>query len=152
MTPFEQWAKKWGVPPQAIKELGELSQAVTLTPDTRSEAWLQSRLRLDAVRADVLLWRNNKGVLPDANGTPVRFGLCNDNKAIGAAFASADLIGIKRVQIGPQHVGQTLGQFASIEVKAPGAPLKMRPGQKEWADLVTAWGGWAKITNTPDIF
>lgn len=52
----------------------------------------------------VTVWRNNVGMLKDAKGRPVRYGLC---------VGSSDLIGIVH-----NHAGR--GIFIAIEVKLPG--------------------------------
>lgn len=100
------------------------------------------------------MWRNNVGVLIDATGRPVRYGLANDSKAMNQAVKSADLIGIRPVTITPDMVGQTIGQFVSIEVKAEG--WRPQPNdqheiaQRKWAELVILAGGYA-IFSTGEI-
>lgn len=100
-----------------------------------SETPLQSRLRVEAGRYGAYLWRNNSGVLYDARGVPVRFGLANDSERINKALKSSDLIGI-----GPD------GRFIAIECKQPawiGVRNERERAQKAFIDLVLRCGGCA---------
>lgn len=109
-----------------------------------NEATVQALVRLEAARAGHVLYRNNVGVLLDARGVPVRFGLANDSAAVNEHVKSADLIGIKRVVVTPDMVGRTLGVFLSREVKAEGWHFTGTPrevAQLRWIDLVTSYGG-----------
>jgi hypothetical protein len=72
----------------------------------------------------VRLFRNNTGVLRDANGRPVSFGLCK---------GSADLIGWTTRTITADMVGQQVAVFTSIEVKA--LTGRLRPEQKLWLEV-----------------
>ena len=74
-----------------------------------SEQELQQRIRLELGRGPVRLWRNNVGALRDQRGQLVSYGLCR---------GSSDLIGLRRLTIGPEHLGQNLAVFAAIEVKS----------------------------------
>ena len=78
------------------------------------------------------MWRNNVGVLVDATGRPLRYGLANDSKALNTVLKSGDLIGWDRV-----------GRFVSIECKAPNG--RVHPAQENWRALVCATGGRALI-------
>lgn len=151
------WAVEHHVSAPAIAALLQrLGIGYDMTPtyhEGMSETAVQQRVRLSAAQAGILAWRNNKGVLPDANGTPVRFGLCNDTKELGARFRSADLIGIKQTLIQPSMVGSYIGQFWSREVKKAdwawtGDEHEM--GQMRWMELVLSKGGDAAFT-TGDI-
>lgn len=109
--------------------------------------------------------RNNRGVLKDARGIPVRFGLANDSEQLGRVLKSGDLIGWETILITPEMVGSFIARFKSIEVKPdgwkpPGAGPTERAGkltayghylgQKRWADLVTSEGGSAGFMIDPD--
>lgn len=113
------------------------------------EAPIQDRARLQAAQLGWHLWRNNVGVLVDASGRPVRYGLANDSAALNKVLKSADLIGIRPVLITPDMVGSTIGQFASVECKREGWHLT--PGdargqaQDAWRKLVLQCGGYAVI-------
>ena len=102
-----------------------------------SEQHIQQEIRLALSRGPVRLWRNNTGTLPDRQGRPVKFGLCK---------GSSDLIGLRSVTIGPEHVGQTMAVFAAVEVKSPtGRPT---PDQQAFIDTVQALGGLAGIARS----
>lgn len=72
-------------------------------------------------------WRNNTGMLRDANGRPVQFGL---------AVGSSDLIGC------------VAGRFVAIEVKMPGK--EPRPSQEAWMHVVVMAGGHAAWVTSVD--
>jgi hypothetical protein len=117
-----------------------------------TEAFVQSQIRLEAARLPgVTLYRNNVGVLLDANGRPVRFGLANESPALNAVLKSSDLVGWRSVTITPAHVGRTLAVFLAREVKAEGWRRNPRDAhenaQQAWLDLVTAAGGDAAFAS-----
>ena len=102
-----------------------------------SEAVIQQQIRLALGSGPVRLWRNNTGTLPDRQGRPVRFGLCK---------GSSDLIGLRTITIGPEHVCQTMAVFAAVEVKsATGRPT---PDQRAFIDTVQSMGGLAGIARS----
>lgn len=157
MTPLDQWATRHGVGAAALHDLRRtlgMDGAADVMPDPKrpadpaSEAYVQSAVRLEAAQRDVLLFRNNVGALLDERGVPVRYGLANDSAAMNKRIKSADLIGIRRVLIGPQHVGRTMGLFVSREVKHAGWKYrgdKHEEAQKRWLDLIVSYGGDAKF-------
>lgn len=122
---LDDWANHWGIPPAALADLrarmgmdGRLAMAHPKREDEgASESRVQSAVRLEASQKGVVLMRNNNGALLDDRGVPVRYGLMNDTKAMNQAIKSSDLIGIRPVQIGPAHVGHTIGQFVARECK-----------------------------------
>ncbi|TGH19551.1 MAG: hypothetical protein ERJ68_08285, partial [Aphanocapsa feldmannii 277cI] len=85
-------------------------------------------------RGTTRLWRNNTGGLIDRQGRLVRFGLCK---------GSSDLIGLRSVKVTTAMVGQHIGQFVAIEVKAPQGAI--RPEQESYLQLVQRFGGVAAI-------
>ena len=113
-----------------------------------SEADVQAHIRLAVSKMGWTIWRNNVGVLKDARGVPVRYGLANDSARVNAVFKSADLIGIRPLIITQEMVGKTVGQFVSIECKAenwtPGKD-KHQFAQANWRDKVRLLGGYAII-------
>lgn len=151
MTPttLHNWSIRHHVSLQALQELHVLmtSTVPLLHPATiqnTSENEVQAHVRVAASLGGDVLWRNNVGVLPDARGVPVRFGLCNDSKAVNDRCKSADLIGIKRVTVTPAHVGSTLGVFYAREVKRAGWRYTGTPrevAQLRFIEAVVAMGG-----------
>jgi hypothetical protein len=103
-----------------------------------SETKIQNQI-LAAVgsRPDCRLFRNHVGRVQDAHGRWHTFGLCP---------GSADLIGWRAVTITPEHVGQTLAVFLSIEVKTPTG--KARPEQLRWLKAVQAHGGIGMVARS----
>jgi hypothetical protein len=150
MTPqVYQWAAKHGVSMQALHELQAVFGALgghTMpgAATGTSEAAVQAVVRLEAARKGVRLWRNNVGVLQDATGRPVRYGLANDSPSLNQVVKSADLIGWRPVAIGPEHVGLTIAQFVSRECKEVGWKYQhsvREQAQFAWAQLVIKDGG-----------
>lgn len=150
MNALYDWAARWGLPPQAVPDLLQRLGAweVPASAAKGSEARVQSEVRLRAREHGELLWRNNKGVLPDARGVPVRFGLANDSPEIGSRIRSADLVGLRRLVVSPAMVGMALGQFASRECKPPGWQYRgteHEEAQLRFALIVQAQGGDARF-------
>lgn len=118
-----------------------------------SESAIQQRVRLEAARRGMQLWRNNVGACVDQNGRHIRYGLANESAAMNDIIKSSDLIGIMPVFITPEMVGTVLGVFTAIECKHEG--WKLTPGDKRgqaqaaFHDLVRSVGGKAWFANTP---
>lgn len=141
------WARRWGLPQQAIDELYQLS--VDGGASDLSEAGVQSRVRLEAAHKRVYLWRNNCGAGKLAeSGRFIRFGLANDSAQLNARLKSADLVGIRPLHITGAMVGQVVGQFVSRECKRgdwkPDGGMDCM-AQMAWATLINLNGGDAKI-------
>lgn len=108
-----------------------MSAAIKTNKANKSERQLEAeiqdaiRLELGDVRRypDLVIWRNNVGVLPDSHGGFVRFGL---------APGSADLVGIFTDARG-------IGRFVSAEIKTPQG--RQSDEQQQWERLVTSKGG-----------
>lgn len=157
MMTYEEWQQRW---PQAALELHALMTHGHYAPPPdgpgSSESYVSSAIRLEAARHGVLLWRNQVGALPTPDGGLLRYGLANDSTAVNSRIKSADLIGIRRTLVTPQHVGTTLGVFVSREAKhanwSPGEKAAHESKQYAWASLVQAWGGDAKIVSGPGSF
>lgn len=131
---LDAWAIRWGIPAAALDELRQLATDLPgSAPAGHTEAAVQQRVRIEAAGAGVLLWRNNVGALLDERGRMVRYGLANDSKALNERIKSSDLIGLRPVLIGPQHVGRVLGQFVARECKAAG--WRWRGTDRERAQL-----------------
>jgi len=86
------------------------------------ESNIQQLIRMELSRLGARIWRNNSGMLRDANGTPVRYGLC---------VGSSDLIGIYK------------GRFIAIEVKQPNK--KPTSEQVNFIRIVRENGGLADV-------
>lgn len=150
---LHQWAIQWGVGPAALADLQHRLGLVTPTFDAqrdgptagKSEAFVQSLVRLEASQKGYKLFRNNVGVLENAEtGRPVRFGLANDSAAVNKLVKSGDLIGWRSLVIPPEMVGYRIAQFVSREIKEPGwqfTGAERETAQKAWADAVNADGG-----------
>ena len=102
-----------------------------------TEQQIQQAIRLELGRGPVRLWRNNTGTLLDRQGRPVQFGLCK---------GSADLIGLRSITIGPEHLGQRLAVFAAVEVKS--ATGRVTPEQAAFIEAVQAMGGLAGVARS----
>lgn len=149
---IHDWSIRHHVSLQALQELHVLLTSTVPSPTASqgaSESDVQARVRLAASQAGNVLWRNNSGVLKDERGVPVRFGLCNESKAVNLACKSSDLVGIKRVLVTPQMVGSTIGQFYAREVKRAGWRYTGTPrevAQLRFIEAVVAMGGDAAFT------
>ena len=140
-----EWARAWSVPFEAVEDLRvRLSMDRTATVGTGSEAAAQSDVRLEAAGAGCILWRNNVGATKTAEGSWIRYGLCNDSKALNTRIKSSDLVGIRPLTIGPEHVGTVVGQFIAREVKRPGwsySGSARERGQLRFLEMVLGYGG-----------
>jgi hypothetical protein len=146
-----EWAHKWRISPDALRDLCNTAIVAPTVQDlTKSEARVQSEVRLEAAQKGYYLFRNNVGALQDKTGRVVRYGLGNDSSAVNEHFKSADLIGLRRVLITEAMVGQHVGQFVSVECKGGNWKWAATPrecAQLAWANLINAQGGHAVIVN-----
>lgn len=158
MNDLHEWARRWNVPLEMLRDLqttlGLYTPPLDPASETngKSEAWAQSAVRLEASEKGVKLFRNNVGALKDERGRLVRYGLGNDSQAMNEVIKSADLVGIRPLVIQPHHVGHTFGQFVSREIKAPGWQYTgsgREPAQLAWANLINACGGDAAFATGP---
>ena len=114
-----------------------------------SESGVSSDIRLEASERGYRLWRNNVGAAYTSTGQFIRFGLANDSAQLNKVIKSADLIGIRPILITPAHVGMTIGQFISREVKHSTwkyTGTERERAQLAWAELVNSLGGDACFT------
>ena len=113
--------------------------------DGHSEAAVSSRIQLEAASKGVLLFRNNVGAYQDESGRLVRYGLCNETKALNTHVKSHDFIGIRRVHIMPCHLGHVIGQFVSREIKESGWKYNMhdahQAAQAKFSNIIMSYGG-----------
>jgi hypothetical protein len=160
MKPLFDWAMKWGVPLHITQDLMQRLGAGFDSPQNTSHAGMsetavQSRVRLDASKQGIILWRNNVGVLEDVTGRPVRYGLCNDTPELNKRIKSGDLIGIRPVTITPAMIGCTIGQFTSREVKEGGwkyTGTERETAQLKWIERVISLGGDASFATGEGSF
>lgn len=113
-------------------------------PLNATEAWAKQRVLLRLSEAGGVGWVNNRGVAYNSSGTPVRFGLANTSSQVNRNIKSSDIIGIVPVVISPEHIGQKLGVFVSIETKRPKwrySGSKHENAQFKWLELVRSMGG-----------
>lgn len=149
------WAARWGVPPQAMQELG-VHMGIPAQPTSAvgmGEAEVSQRVRLAADADGVWLTRNNVGALQDKSGRLVRYGLANETDAQNKRLKSGDDIGIRPVLITSAHVGQVIGQFVSVEMKAAGwrySGTGREPAQLAWIKHVERHGGRALFVTSVD--
>ena len=146
MTVLHEWAARWNIPVAALNELREKLGAGNEAPMVggKSEAAVSSILRAEAPKVGARLWRNNVGGMYDETGRFIRYGLANETAAMNKVIKSADFIGIRPVLITPAHVGTTIGQFLSREVKAGDwryTGTEREVAQLAWATLITSLGG-----------
>lgn len=148
---LDQWARLFNVSPVAMQALQAIlapAEPATQADDTgTSEAAVQVRTRVAVSRLGWRVWRNNVGG-GKVNGQFMRWGLANDSHGLNASIKSGDLIGIRPVLVTPQHVGQTIGQFVSLECKATDwrfAGTEREVAQQKWAQLVISLGGHARF-------
>ena len=148
-----QWAIRNGVSYRALDELQGIfgiATAFSVVEDERSEAYVQSLVRLEAARKGIKLWRNNVGVLFNERGTPVRYGLGNDSPALNKTLKSGDLIGWRPLLITSAHVGAKIAQFVSRECKRPKwfyTGTEHEKAQLRWSEAINADGGDAQFVN-----
>lgn len=151
-TQILQWAARHGVTAQALHELQALfglHEAQATAHDGESEAATLTRVRLEASRNGVALWRNNVGAGYMQDGSFIRWGLANESAKMNKAVKSGDLIGIRPVTVTPAHVGTIIGQFVSREIKKAGwryAGSEREAAQLAWAQFITSKGGDACFT------
>lgn len=145
---LEAWGLRWRIPYPAMIELRDaIITAPAPEPTSKpvtSEAGVQQLVRLEASLKGLRVWRNNVGAMEDETGRVVRFGLANESKQVNEVIKSGDLIGIRPVVIEATHVGRTIGQFVSREIKEPGwlySGTEREVAQANWATLVQSLGG-----------
>ena len=151
---FNQWAIKWGIPFAAVEDLRRELGIINTDPnphDGESEAAIQTRIRLEASRKGLRLWRNNVGATHTDEGGFIRYGLANDSKQMNKNVKSSDLIGLRPVLIQQQHVGQIIGQFVAREVKRGSwsySASEEEIAQLNYLQLVISLGGDAEFANS----
>jgi hypothetical protein len=155
MTNIVQWAIRHGVSHVALAELRQLmgvDKSTDVASDTgKSEAAVQTAVRLEASRVGARLWRQNVGACKDDTGRMIRYGLCNDSAALNKRIKSSDLVGIRPVIITPDMVGHTIGQFIAREIKKPSwhyTGTDREKAQLAFGELVISLGGDFAFANS----
>jgi len=92
-----------------------------------AESNISNAIMIALSEAGCLVWRNNVGVLKDANGRPIRYGL---------GTGSSDLIGLCAD-----------GTFLAVEVKT--ATGRVSPAQTAFIAAVLRRGGRAGVARSP---
>ena len=136
---FYAWAQRWNVPFVAISELINSLVVSGESSGYNNEREVAASVRLEASRKNVLLWRNNVGVLNNEQNVPIRYGLANESARINKQLKSSDLIGIR-----PN------GQFIARETKRPGwkyTGTEREIAQLNFILLINAHGGDACFTD-----
>jgi hypothetical protein len=88
----------------------------------------------------VIILRNNIGALFNEKGQLVRFGV--------GGKGGSDLIGINTIIITPEMVGDKIGVFVAIEVKAPSG--KLTKEQEQFLNAVRNAGGIAGVARSAE--
>jgi hypothetical protein len=156
MTPLQlnTWATRHNVTHEALADLIALFTNVVTEPINvttgKSEAAVQSEIRMEASRCGARLFRNQVGACKDETGRLVRFGLMNDSAPMNKIIKSPDLVGIRPVLITQSHVGTVIGQFLAREVKKADWTYKgdaHELAQLKALTLITGLGGDARFAN-----
>lgn len=121
----------------------------------KDESTVQQEIQMKARHFNCNLMRNNSGACTDSTGRLIRFGLNNISKKHQLMSASSDLIGITKVVITPEMVGQTVGIFTAIEVKKEEWNENKKldeheKAQKNFIEWVKSLGGIASFCNNVD--
>jgi len=127
-----------------------------------SEHEIQQRILLACGKGPVRLFRNNVGTawtgqhqqITQANAFTIGQTLRPGDVVIrnarplhaGLCKGSSDLIGLRTITIGPEHVGQHLAVFAAIEVKSPTG--RTTPEQAAFLAQVQQMGGLAGVARS----
>lgn len=121
-----------------------------------NESSVQQRVRLEAARLGIELWRNNSGAGAIGDGRQIRWGLGNDSAALNEKIKSSDLIGITPMTIFYHGQSLTIGVFTAIECKPTGWKFnhsdKRAVAQKAFHDIVIRAGGYAGFATNEEDF
>lgn len=120
---------------------------------TASESNVQANTRLECSRRGWYVFRNNVGAGYLQDGSFIRWGLANDSKELNTKVKSGDLIGLRRVVITQDMVGQAIAQFVSLECKREGwkyTGTEREEAQRKWIDMVNRNGGYARFVSDPN--
>ena len=147
------WATRWQIPPAALADLQQLTglaepPVIPRDVPPLSEAAVSQRVRLEASKRGLRLWRNNNGAAMDADGRQIRYGLANDSASLNKRVKSHDLIGITPHVVTQADVGKTVGVFTSYEVKRGDwrfTGTEREIAQRTRLEIVLSLGGISKF-------
>lgn len=116
-----------------------------------SERDIQNAIRLHlGSRADLRLFRNNVGEAWQGQARRVGDAVLIDQPRrvnFGLHPGSPDLVGLRRITVTPEMVGQTLAVFVGLEVKATRG--RLRPAQQQFLDMLAAFGATQGVARSP---
>jgi VRR-NUC domain len=112
----------------------------TKNKQTKSESEVTGPIRLAFQKLGVILHRNNVGMLKDAFGRLVTFGLCK---------GSTDFIGWYSYVIKPKDVGRRIAIFTAPEFKRE-AGGRVSQDQANFIEQVRTAGGIAGVCKKPE--
>lgn len=147
---LNDWAQRHNISTAALLELAEVLNVhpdPPRYPTPRSEAAVQTNIRLDAGQHGGILWRNNVGVAVGDDGVPVRYGLANESKRVNRSVKSSDLIGFTPV------AGTAV--FTAIECKRAEwrwTGTSREVAQRRYIHIVQAGGGLAGFARGVDEY
>lgn len=121
----------------------------------KAESEIQQQIQIEARYSDVHLMRNNVGACQDSTGRLIRYGLNHVSKKQNEEITSSDLIGIKKVVITSDMVGQVVGIFTAIECKKENWNENKKFDKREIAQSnfitwIRSLGGIAGFANSVD--
>jgi len=105
----------------------------------RPESDIQQLIQIEGPKWHNILLRNNSGALKDIGGRVVRFGLGNISKKQNETSKSSDLIGVRTFVVTQEMVGQMMGQFTAIEVKAEGWKRNLKDKRENAQQAFIEW-------------
>jgi hypothetical protein len=123
-----------------------------------SEHEIQQRILLACSKGPSRLWRNNVALAWTGQAQQIKQRtslLLHPGDAVirharplhaGLCKGSADLIGLRTITIGPEHLGQRLAVFAAVEVKS--ATGRVTSEQQAFIEAVQAMGGLAGVARS----
>lgn len=108
------------------------------------------RLARNEVGSGVLIRHRSQSIrqkiIAECHAVALRHGGSAARVAFGLGKGTGDLIGMKRVRITQDMVGQEVAVFLSIECKTSTGAT--RPEQKAWQQFVNSFGGIAGIARS----
>jgi hypothetical protein len=102
-----------------------------------TETGVMRRILL-ALTGTATLFRNNVGARKLDDGTFLRYGV--------GGKGGPDIIGLRSIVVGPQHVGRVMAVFVAIEVKTPEG--RTTPEQDHFLKVVAEAGGLAGVARS----